>query len=87
MPNPNKVCATCIHVRLTLGIVTSLDFKERLRDILQSLTCQSNETGEATIDNNLVEMLAFLNWLSKKKFYCRNEKSWTPLFDMACYAW
>lgn len=87
MPDPSKICAVCRHIRLTLGVVTSLEFRERLNDVLQRLAYQSDKTSEVTIDNNLVEMLAFLNWLSKQKFYCRNEHSWTRLFDVACYAW
>jgi len=85
--DPNKVCGTCMHVRLSLGLVGSLDFKLKLKQIMQRLTAQCKTTEDISIDNNLFEVLALLNWLHKQKFYCKREKSWTHLFDVACYGW
>jgi len=85
--DPNKVCGTCMHVRLNLGLVGSLDFKLKLQRIMQGLTTQCKTTEDISIDDNLFEVLALLNLLQKQKFYCRKEKGWVNLFDAACYAW
>lgn len=76
-----------MHVRLNLGLVGSLDFKLKLKQIMQRLTTQCKTTEDISIDNHLFEVLALLKWLSKQKFYCKREKGWTHLFDAACYAW
>jgi hypothetical protein len=85
--DPNKVCGTCMHVRLSLGLVGSLDFKSKLKQITQQLAAQWQTMENISIDNELFEVLALLNWLSKQKFYCKREKGWTHLFDVACYTW
>jgi len=85
--DPNKVCGTCVHLRLNLGLVGSLDFKLKLKQIMQQLTAQCTTTEDISIDAHLFEVLALLNWLHKQKFYCKKEKSWTHLFDEACYTW
>jgi len=85
--DPNKVCGTCMHVRLSLGLVGSLDFKQRLKQVMQGLTTQCTTNEDISIDDRLFEVLALLNWLHKQKFYCKKEKSWIHLFDAACYAW
>jgi len=76
-----------MHVRLSLGLVASLDFKLKLKRIIQQLTAQCTTTEDISIDDNIFEVLALLNWLQKQKFYCRTEKGWVRLFDVACYAW
>jgi len=87
LQDPNKVCGTCTHIRLNLGLVGSLDFKLKLRQIVQRLTAQCKTTEDICIDDHLFEVLGLLNWLQKQKFYCQREKGWTHLFDAACYAW
>lgn len=82
-----KVCGTCVHVRLSLGIATSLDFKVNLTTILSRLIEQCDTMESLNLDDDLFEVLALLNWLSKQKFYCRKEKGWTHLFDTSCYSW
>jgi len=54
---------------------------------MQRLTAQCQTMENITIDNELFEVLALLNWLSKQKFYCRAERNWTHILDKACYAW
>jgi len=87
LQDPNKVCGTCMHVRLNLGLVGSLDFKLKLKQIMQRVTAKCTTTEDINIDDRLFEVLALLNWLQKQKFYCKKEKNWTHLFDAACYAW
>jgi len=76
-----------MHVRLSLGLVATLDFKQRLKQVMQGLTTQCTTNEDISIDDRLFEVLALLNWLHKQKFYCKKEKSWTHPFDAACYAW
>jgi len=73
-------------MRLTLGIVTNIDFKQRLHRILQHFET-SDVSSEICIDDELLTILALLNELGRQKFYCRKEQGWTHLFDVACYAW
>ncbi|MFQ5758621.1 MAG: hypothetical protein ACE5IF_02970 [Candidatus Bathyarchaeia archaeon] len=73
-------------MRLTLGIVTSLDFKRRLKSVLERLK-PYDISSDVHIDSELLWVLALLNELARQKLYCRKEHSWTHLFDTACFAW
>ena len=85
MSGQHKICGTCQHIRLSLGIVTSLDFKSRLEQVLERLSlCDADSI---CVDSDLLSILSLINELSRQKFYCLNEQGWTHLFDRACYAW
>ena len=72
-------------MRLSLGIVTSLDFKRRLEQVVERLSlCDADSIN---VDSDLLSVLSLLNELSRQNFFCRKEKGWTHLFDVACYAW
>jgi len=81
----DKICGTCRHVRLSLGVVTSLDFKSRLEQVLERL--RLCDAGSINIDSDLLSVLSLLNDLARQRFYCFKEQGWTHLFDRACYAW
>jgi len=85
--DPSKVCGTCTHIRPCLGLIDTLEFRAKLKRAVQLLEAEKDTMENISIDNNLFEVLAQLNWMQKRKLYCKKEKSWTHLFDTACYAW